>query len=547
MASDHSSPKVLIPVSHLPTVMLVVGYLVYWLELYVLRATNGVTSPLAPAIFLLIAVVCLFQQRGYIGKFVGTGWKQFLSAGLLEKVYVTAGSGLCLLILAVTFYASLLPPHLQQEFDSLNYHITIPRQHLIMHSFFNFLPWVLGDAFLLPIDFALAPYWLVTPLPNKAANFFFVLGLLGVAVGVIRKFSSESNILKRSSLVLFAILGSHGIGIQMGTAMLDIMLCYLFVAALDSFLKQRMLLALIEFTFFFWSKPFIPLQMGLITGVLLIVWLLLKTWGINNFCWGLGGENEFSFNIDKKFWSKWLIGFSLLSIVIAGPFIAKSIYFVGTPLFPFVPGLIKINPNIDYTSQAWQEIMIASQTHMQIRHVYGHGHSLIPFLKHFWLIAVPEKDVNNSYDYPLGLPYLLFAGPFIYFFIRSIRRRKFSVLAFFLVINWLSWWCGSHQARFLYVPLILMFLMVAVAYETPLKALQVGLIVALLLNGLSLVRAHKPDFGRAYSEVLRPEDREIVKMNEDFLRSGRSEVMHLNHADAAFAQFPVVVTKASPP
>ena len=36
-------------------------------------------------------------------------------------------------------------------------------------------------------------------------------------------------------IITFCILGSHHFGIQMGTAMLDIIICYLFLAALDSF------------------------------------------------------------------------------------------------------------------------------------------------------------------------------------------------------------------------------------------------------------------------------------------------------------------------
>ena len=121
------------------------------------------------------------------------------------------------------------------------------------------------------------------------------------------------------------------------------------------------------------------------------------------------------------------------------------------------------------------------------------------------------------------------------------------ILPVFVVVYWGAWWLGSLQARFLYIPLVMLFILIAGVAKTPSRALMAGLLVALAFNVLSIVRAHKKDFGLAYIDVLRPEDREIVKMNAQYRQTGRTDAVELDHADAAFAQFPVVVIKENPP
>ena len=92
--------------------------------------------------------------------------------------FVILAGLLSVLILVVGLYASLLPPHLMQESDALNYHYTIVRQHLILQSF-KHIAWSHTDLFLLPINFALAPFWFESVLPNKLPQFLFFLGLNG--------------------------------------------------------------------------------------------------------------------------------------------------------------------------------------------------------------------------------------------------------------------------------------------------------------------------------------------------------------------------------
>lgn len=257
--------------SHLPTLLLIFGYPIYWLELYLLRSGHSETTPLAWVIFSFFTLIVFSMNYIRLAAAARKFFTWFAQKQLPVKLLLVSmgiGSGAALLF---AFYASLLPPHLIQEFDALNYHIALPRQHLLRGSF-SHIPWSTADLYFLPIDFALAPFWLATSLPNKLPQLFFIIGLLGVCGRLAWRFSGGK--IWPVVLSVLAVLGSHNIGIQMGTAMLDIAICYLFLAALDSFLGGVVWLGVVELSFYVWSKPLIPAQFIITLVIFGFIWLL---------------------------------------------------------------------------------------------------------------------------------------------------------------------------------------------------------------------------------------------------------------------------------
>ncbi len=206
------------------------------------------------------------------------------------------------------------------------------------------------------------------------------------------------------------------------------------------------------------------------------------------------------------------------------------------------------NSEIDRTSIHWASLLASSEHFINgVKNNYGYGRSFLDFIKHFWLIAVPDKGVNNRFDYPLGLTYLLFIGPFIYYFARSFFTRKFAVIPVFTVLFWLSWWQGSQQSRFLYIPVILMIICCISRMKRPSKVLMGCLFLALLINSISVLRANKHVFGKTSSEILRVKDLAILEMNNEYFQKGEGGYVDLEFHDVAYAQFPVRVTKESLP
>ena len=353
------------------------------------------------------------------------------------------------------------------------------------------------------VQFALSPYWFCTPYPNKIPQFIFLSGLLGLSYSLSKRMSKHP--LSPLSVVL-AVLGSHGFAIQFGTAMMDIPMAYLAAAAIDSLMASDWLMGGIELAFLVWYKPFTPIQTVIILLGLVVLELLRRRFRLR---WTLGFcESD---RVQALIpWQKVASSFIITSLLVAGPFVTKSLYYVGTPLFPFgsftVGGLLSRNP---FHRQA---ILEATQRLMAQRTAYGEGHDPVHLLTHFWKVAVPSEGVNNRFDYPLGLPYLLCLGPFVMLFWRSLRDRRLSLLAGLAILYWATWWAGSEQSRWLYIPVWLMFVTTLTDPEViTSRLLRIGLTLSCLLVSVSIYRTHARDFRSLPQVPIRTEDRALLE------------------------------------
>jgi len=563
MAIHRSLGKITTPLSHLPTWFFIIGYPMYWLQLYTHTASDGVTSPVS---WILFGIIAIFIGSAGPGSSLVSGAPDSSAAlsatrkvvsinrpigqspsapdtkssppadtqlNNYEKFFWTAASVIALIIIGIVVIASLKPIHLLQEYDCLQYHYTLPRQHLILGSFAH-IPWAADDLFLLPVDFALAPFWFATLLPNKIPQLIIFFGLISVAVRLTSALATERRPLA-GPLAVLVILGTHGFGIQMGTGMLDLAIAYLFLASLDSLRLGNWFLAGVEFTFFFWSKPLMPLGVMITMGAWALCLVIARRshWQIT----GIVILNN---------WKKALGLFTALSVVVAGPFIVKSIYYAATPFFPLAPGFMGTWGNIQIHPLSWHSLQQASQLWMG-SNSYGHGQGLLSFIKHWWLLAVPEKGVNNTFDYPLGLTYLLMIGPFLFFLVKDILRRKFPLLSVLAAVIWGLWWFTAQQSRFLYVPLLIVFIVTLSRLEKVSRGLFLCLLISLFLEALSLWGAHKSDMGKWGVDVLRTQDKQLLELNLRYREHFLSNYIDWPSHDAAYAQFPVMVHKENLP
>lgn len=525
--------------SHLPTWILIIGFPVYWVELFFNRANHGVTTPCAWIMWIIIVLVAL--------KYESQSWNLGKRIALLPKekfnrLLLVIGICLSLFILAIFLYASLLPPHLVQEEDVLNYHYTFPRQHLIRNSF-AYIPWSTADLFPFEVQAGLAPFWFVTQLPNKFPQFLFLLAIPFISVRLLSHLGKFDYLKK--ALVVFAVLGAHHVAIQGGTAMLDIVLAYLFLAALDSLLSGNWEMAAVEFVFYFWSKSFIPLQMIAVLGALVVLIFVFRKFGCQVY---LGFSKQATvLNKDfQKIPKKFFVLFGVLSIVIAGPFLWKSVQISGSPLYPFFVGSMPYFQNVDEQPLDWSTFVAAANFDLSMKDAFGLPRTVGNFIQHFWLVGVPQEGVNNVFDYPLGLVYLLCIGPFIWYTARSLLKREISVLAFFIIIVWMSWWFGSQQSRFLFVPLFLMYVIVIAQLKSS-RVFFVIIVLALFFSSVSVFRAHRPDFGKSALSLLRPQDQKFVSLSKSYIEQGRTGIEIVERYECAYAQFPTSVLEEKIP
>ncbi len=525
--------------AHLPTWMLVIGFPIYWLEMFFHQQNYGITTPWAWLLFALVAGFALLQAKhSFDGKKVFADLPQ----GQMQQLLIWAGVGLCFVIVGVGLYASLLPPHLVQEEDVLNYHYTFPRQHLLRNSF-AYIRWSTFDLLPYPIQSALAPFWFATQLPNKFPQFLFFIAVPFLAIRLLTRLGSHDFLKK--ILVVLAIFGAHHVGIQTGTAMLDIVLAYLFLAALDSILCGYWILAAIEFVFYFWAKSFIPLQMLLLAGALAICLLIFKRLGFQ-ISLGFSLQPLSAMRINKTVLRNFFILFCVLSVAVAGPFVWKSFYATGTPLFPFFVGMFSPSRHVLNSPWEWEVLRQAADYYLSMKDAYGLPRTALNFLEHFWLLGVPQQGVNNVFDYPLGLVYLLCIGPFLWLMSKRLLQKSIGIIPLFIVLMWMSWWFGSQQSRFLFVPLFLMYILVITEIQC-VRIFFVTILLALCSTTGSVFRAHRPDFCKSPVALLRTQDKIILEMNKRFLADDSKAIRIIDYHQAAFAQFPVRVIKEKIP
>jgi hypothetical protein len=506
---------------HLPTWLLIIGYPVFWLEMAIKPGPN--TSAAASALFLLLFLSLLYSYRKRI--------RENLCPAHSFSFYFW-GIPIAF-ILFISLFQAILPLHLLQEADALNYHYSLPRQHLILGSF-KHLPWSGADLWLLPIQFSLSPYWFVTKLPNKFPQFLFLLGLLSIVWTWVRRLTPSSTV--APWVALSALVGSHGMSIQFGTGMLDIPITYLACACVDSLLYGHTVMASIEITFFAWSKSFMPAEIGIVILFGLLLYVLLG----RRFSWGFGFSSSL---LPRPTCWKSLIGWSTLaSVIVAGPFLAKSMYYAGTPLFPF--GTFWMGGTFARTNALREAVLATSHQMITVRDMYGCGRGLKDLIAHVWRVSVPSRGVNNSFDYPLGLPYLLLVVPFLFLMGRSLLRGRISTLAVLAVAFWGLWWMGSQQSRWLYLPLTLIIVTTLsdpIGFES--RALAGGLFIGLLLTCFSLTRAYLPDFRRWPEIPLRESDRKLMSLSREW---HKPNAMPVKDKEIAYAEVPVLVQQDDP-
>lgn len=521
--------------SHIPSLLLIIGLPVYWLELYVFKSNTGQTTYLATFLFMLISSVLLLRNAKSIRQSCVDYFIQFSKLTFFLKAIICAGVFLVVCNVLLAAYGAIFPVHLIQEFDVLNYHITLPKQHLLRGDF-SLIKWSPAEFWPMPVAYGLTPYWLVSEFPNKIPQFIFLLGLITMVIQWTRRLSGNNFL--SAHMAVFAVLGSHFIGIQMGTAMLDLTLCYLLLASVDHFLEKKWLFGVIELCFLFWAKVMLPVQFSLIGVGLIVLVCVARMIKGNQFVLGHSYVIK-QWSIKKVFNVGGL--FILCSALIAGPFLLRAIDNVGTPFYPFQTGLINgdslANDNVEY----WEQIELVADKHKGVKNSYGQGRDFVAFGKHFWRMAVPTKmrRVNNAFDYPVGLPILLFIVPFLFLFLKNLKERKFSLGGAFIILYWITWWVSTQQSRFLYIPIVLMFICVASTHFAKNRLLMSLLVCSVGFVSVSMVGNTKHVFKHSAYDVLRGKDKALVAMNKTYQRV--DGVVVLNTPDVSYANFPVDV------
>ena len=354
-----------------------------------------------------------------------------------------------------------LPPHLGQEYDAINYHMALPRQHILGGSF-SHIPWSSADLFPLPIQCGFAPSWFMGSYFHKLPQFIAAVWAFLLLLDLGRSQLPRSYL---GWLPAIAVFTTHGVMIQLGTAMLDLMGLYLLLASIHALRRQRPILAGLTLALYAASKSFRPAEIAIVMIIISGIYLV---------------SSKKAFLMDVR---KVLLLLSLtavLAIVLLGRSALIGARRAGTPLFPFFTCQI-INVE-GCRGQAGEAIRQSADLLMKSGTSYGSGKDATSFIAFLWRVSVPTHSrTNNEFDYPLGLAWLLMVvllSSSIPIWVKKGSVPPFGSIAIaFLIV----WWIGSHQSRWLYPVMAFGWL----AIVEKLKTVSPKVIVVLLLVSAS--------------------------------------------------------------
>jgi hypothetical protein len=407
-----------------PTVLWLLGFLEFWVQLGSLPLPLGISVWAAVA----LAVACVVRKREALERNLQAIQREILQAPLLFKLLLL----LCCGLMLVGLLESRHPPHLIQEGDVMVYHVAIPRQHLLFRTA-GHIPWSVADLFPMALQWGFAPAWLMNDTVTKWPQAAAALWLTALMIGLGRSTAGHDRPAYLGWIPGLAALSSHGIMVQLGTAMMDLPILYCAVAAWHALRRRRIVWAALHLALFATAKSFSPFQTILVFGIALIVMLASRS-----------ARPAEALHLTVRP-ALLCLGFSILLLARSA---VVGMRVAGTPLFPFFVCMDASAPGC--AGPAEENIRESARQHLGTRDVYGNGRGLKALISHVWRVAVPTQGVNNEYDYPLGLPWLIGVLLLIISLVGGIRERRVTAECAVALAFWVVWWAGSHQSRWLY-------------------------------------------------------------------------------------------------
>ncbi|MGZ3721141.1 MAG: hypothetical protein ACXWR1_22495, partial [Bdellovibrionota bacterium] len=225
---------------------------------------------------LLLALVCsVFGNFSrWKGELVGLA-KELRELSRTYPIPAAAYLACAALMALILFFGlrwALMPPHLPQEYDAINYQMGIPRQ-LLVRGNLGQIEWAVTDLWPMAMQWGMAPLSSAFSFQNKFPQFFFTLGAAAGLYRIPRQLFPNLEPRLFLTLPLFAIMGAHGVVTQIGSGMMDLPALYLLLLCICAVLSERWCVVAISLAVYAASKSFHPFQIAplLLAGIALQV------------------------------------------------------------------------------------------------------------------------------------------------------------------------------------------------------------------------------------------------------------------------------------
>lgn len=371
-----------------------------------------------------LALIAGLVERRRLTALALSLWSEVRSAPILFKMLLLV----CLVMFALAAYESRLPPRHPQEFDAINYHMALPRQHMLAGSL-SHIPWSSADLWPLPVQYGLAPFWFMGPTLHKVPQFLAAAWAFLMLLSLGRRLAPGEY---RGWVPALAVFTTHGVMIQLGTAMLDLANLYFLLASLHSIQRRKPVLMGVNLAVYASAKAFHPAQVAV--GLLALGAIAL-----------VARRNVVA--RVRRLAPALALAFVVI-LLLLGRSSVVGLDRAGTPLFPF--GACMVASARGCQGEPGIEIRASAAAQVQTADAYGVGRGPLAFAQHLWLVSVPTSWVNNQYDYPLGLAWLFLVVMLAFAGYQWLATRRLPPFAALTLIAWGLFWVGSHQSRWLY-------------------------------------------------------------------------------------------------
>lgn len=371
--------------------------------------------------------------------------------------------------LALVVLIPALAPPSGGDWDSLAYHLALPKLYL-QHGGFYYIDFASHSNFPFLVEMLYTPALsLDDPAGAKMVHHLYGVLLVLAVVMLTRKHFSA----KAAPLAAIAIAGIPMVMweattayIDLATAVYTVLAVYFLLEYFDKAELRSLVGCGIAAGFAASTK-----MTGLALIPLLGLWLLIDRWAVER----------------RVEWKRALI-FAGVALLVCSPWYIKTLIYTGSPVYPFFYSI--------FGGRDWTAELARNYSTLQAK--FGVGHDLASFLYLPYDLAFHS---DRFYDRP-GLfvgPIFLVAVPLLFF--ARYRSRKLLGLTLFFVAQLAIWFALSQQSRYL-IPMfaLLAVIIAAIAYcDERLRITRVALYVVFaatavfgVLTLVPLVRSAAP-------------------------------------------------------
>ncbi len=427
------------------------------LVFFAMAATHSLTSVSTQTVLLCLAFVLGLSVVAYDAAKVVENWaKQKRWPSLSTCIWVL----LFVCLAAIVLIPAMAPPS-GSDWDSLAYHLSIPKLYL-QHGGFYYIDWSSHSDFPFLVEMLYTPALALNdPAGAKMVHYLYGVLLVLAVVALVREhFGPKAAPLAALGfvsvpLVLWEATTAY---IDLATALYTVVAVYLLLDYLDK-AELRSLVGCGIATGFAASTK----MTGLTLIPLLVLWLLIDRWSI----------------VRRIEWKRGL-AFCGVAFLTCSPWYIKSLIYTGNPVYPFFYSL--------FGGKDWTADLAQNYTGLQAN--FGAGHTLGSFLMLPWDLTMHSERFYDTPGLFIG-PILLIGAPLL--LVARYKSRKLLGLTLFFLAQMLIWFKLTQQSRYLIPAFAILAVSIAVIvysderFKIARKAMYVAFAASALFGVFTLV------------------------------------------------------------